>query len=29
VIRAHLIRGRNRLIWTLRQARALVAQPPG
>jgi N-acetylated-alpha-linked acidic dipeptidase len=28
VIRAHLIRGRNRLIWTLRQARGLVARPP-
>ena len=28
VIRTHLLRGRNRFVWTLRQARALVAHPP-
>ena len=28
VIATHLLRGRNRLIWTLRQARALVAHVP-
>ncbi len=28
VVATHLLRGRNRLVWTLRQARALVATPP-